>query len=240
VEEDSMSRHLAALAAAICCAVAYAQNSVTLDLTGLRIQNGLNQSRSSAPNTISPSFGYHYAVDGMVRGSGLVLGSLFPTATPLATALETLAPGSAALLTGDVYNQPGTHPVQVLNQAFSGGGTFIGINITASATFSAGIGADNVLAFSITNVTLSPAALVGSLEFVSGTATVTRIAALAGDLNLDGSVNFLDIDPFLLALFDPAGYEAAYGLGVVFTGDVNRDGALNFLDIDPFMDVLFP
>ena len=41
----------------------------------------------------------------------------------------------------------------------------------------AGVSIDNanIASFSLTNVTLSPAALVGYLEFTSGTATLTRV-----------------------------------------------------------------
>jgi hypothetical protein len=48
-----------------------------------------------------------------------------------------------------------------------------------------------------------------------------------------------DIDPFIEALTDPAGYAADFpGLGgpsMVYHGDCNCDGALNPFDIDPFI-----
>jgi hypothetical protein len=67
-----------------------------------------------------------------------------------------------------------------------------------------------------------------------------------GDMNNDGSVNFFDIDPFLLALFTPTGNdssdEAFPGLlgSMIYHGDFAGgtdppcDDALNFFDIDPF------
>ena len=59
-----------------------------------------------------------------------------------------------------------------------------------------------------------------------------------GDLNCDGSINGLDIDAFVLALTDPAGYETAYPECDVMLADCNEDGSINGLDIDPFVVLL--
>ena len=66
---------------------------------------------------------------------------------------------------------------------------------------------------------------------------------LCGDANCDGSFNGGDIDPFFLALGDPAAWEAQYGSGglgcdMVDTCDINYDGAVNGADIDPFFEAL--
>ncbi len=61
---------------------------------------------------------------------------------------------------------------------------------------------------------------------------------LAGDANCDGLVNSFDIDPFVLALTNPAAWEAAYSCNYFCANDVNRDGAVNSFDIDPFVQVL--
>ncbi|MEW6249549.1 MAG: hypothetical protein AB1716_02800 [Planctomycetota bacterium] len=62
--------------------------------------------------------------------------------------------------------------------------------------------------------------------------------AVRGDLNCDGVVNFDDINPFVLALSDPAGYQAAYPTCNILTGDCNGDGLVNFDDINPFVALL--
>ena len=50
-----------------------------------------------------------------------------------------------------------------------------------------------------------------------------------GDLNGDGVVNLLDVEPFI----------AAVGSGnFVAAADINQDGAVNLLDVDPFIDLL--
>jgi hypothetical protein len=59
-----------------------------------------------------------------------------------------------------------------------------------------------------------------------------------GDVNCDGLVNVFDIDPFVLALTDAAGYAAAYPACDLRTADLNYDGAVNGYDIDPFVSVL--
>ncbi|MGH6962346.1 MAG: hypothetical protein ACREE7_17835, partial [Dongiaceae bacterium] len=61
---------------------------------------------------------------------------------------------------------------------------------------------------------------------------------LRADLNCDGLVNNFDVDPFVLAVLNPAGYEAAYPDCDIANGDINHDGATNNFDIDPFVQCL--
>lgn len=66
---------------------------------------------------------------------------------------------------------------------------------------------------------------------------------LCGDANCDTSFNGADIDPFFLALGNPAQWQAIYGSGglgcdLVETCDINYDGAVNGADIDPFFAAL--
>jgi hypothetical protein len=50
-------------------------------------------------------------------------------------------------------------------------------------------------------------------------------------------VSVADINPFVLALSDPAGYQVEYP-GCISNGDVNADGQVNFRDINPFVALL--
>jgi len=59
-----------------------------------------------------------------------------------------------------------------------------------------------------------------------------------GDLNCDHAVNAFDIDPFVLALTDPVGYEAAYPNCNLGLADINGDGVVNSFDIDAFVELL--
>lgn len=63
-------------------------------------------------------------------------------------------------------------------------------------------------------------------------------ASLLGDLNCDGVVDILDINPFTLALSDPTGYSLAYPNCDINNGDVNDDGNVDVLDINPFIALL--
>jgi len=59
-----------------------------------------------------------------------------------------------------------------------------------------------------------------------------------GDLNCDGQVNFADINPFVLRLTNPAGYQVAFPDCSDANGDINLDGQVNFGDINPFVRLL--
>ena len=63
---------------------------------------------------------------------------------------------------------------------------------------------------------------------------------LKGDLNCDGVIDFGDINPFVLALSDPAGYAATYPNCNVANGDINGDGHVDFGDINPFVALFNP
>ncbi|MGE0481363.1 MAG: DNRLRE domain-containing protein [Phycisphaerae bacterium] len=64
------------------------------------------------------------------------------------------------------------------------------------------------------------------------------VGGLLGDMNCDGLVNNFDIDPFVLAVTDPAGYSAAFPSCDINNADVNDDGVVNNFDIDPFVAIL--
>ena len=59
-----------------------------------------------------------------------------------------------------------------------------------------------------------------------------------GDVDCSGAVNSFDIDPFVLALTDPAGYDSAYPDCDINLADINGDGDVNSFDIDPFVLLL--
>ncbi|TWT42388.1 hypothetical protein RAS1_35190 [Phycisphaerae bacterium RAS1] len=61
---------------------------------------------------------------------------------------------------------------------------------------------------------------------------------VAGDMNCDTEVNVLDINAFVLALFDPAAYALAYPECDSQHADVNDDFEINVLDINPFVALL--
>lgn len=156
-----------------------AQQSTTIPLTGVQFRNNTNQSRSSA-TPISPAFLYDYHITGNARGVGGALGILYPTPTPIATIFEALAPGSSVLLDGQGPNITGTHPFPIANERFDGTTNISGINVTYGFDLAIQIAANGIVSFSLTNVVLQPAILVGYLEFTSGQVLVERTRGVIG------------------------------------------------------------
>ena len=83
--------------------------------------------------------------------------------------------------------------------------------------------------------------------YVRGYGVIDALAAknagsILADLNCDGSVDSLDIDPFVLALSSTppshAEYYAEYPNCDHLLADCNSDGTLDSLDIDPFVTLL--
>ena len=59
------------------------------------------------------------------------------------------------------------------------------------------------------------------------------------DCNGDGSINSLDIDPFVEALVNPGQFNIDHDLIMwQCVADINCDGSMNSLDIDPFVQCL--
>lgn len=82
--------------------------------------------------------------------------------------------------------------------------------------------------------TLEP---LGATSEFSACVTATGSASL-GDLNCDGVTGFDDINPFVLALSNPAAWQAQYPDCDILNGDINDDGSVDFSDINPFVLLL--
>jgi len=59
-----------------------------------------------------------------------------------------------------------------------------------------------------------------------------------GDMNCDGTMEFGDINPFVLRLSNPAEYHEQYPDCPDANGDINDDGVVDFGDINPFIALL--
>ena len=69
--------------------------------------------------------------------------------------------------------------------------------------------------------------LNGSHIYVALASAVSDV--LLGDINMDGTINFLDIAPFV-ELLTNGGFQAS--------ADIDQNGVVNFQDIQPFVDIL--
>jgi hypothetical protein len=74
----------------------------------------------------------------------------------------------------------------------------------------------------------------GSQPSVPGTLTIWQ----RGDMNCDGSVNFGDINPYVLAIQGESEYEAQYPGCNWYNADINGDTYVDFADINPFVALL--
>ena len=84
--------------------------------------------------------------------------------------------------------------------------------------------------FSSVNIQGTPDGFEAEVEIDNGNVIlVLTDAILLGDVNLNGTVDFFDISPFISLLS---------GDGFLDQADINRDGIVNFFDISPFISIL--
>ncbi len=80
----------------------------------------------------------------------------------------------------------------------------------------------------------------GNDRTFGGLGIAVYVPPAPGDINCDQWVNAFDVEPFILALFDPEAYEARWPHCDLMRADLNGDGSVNAFDIEPFLDLLFP
>lgn len=79
----------------------------------------------------------------------------------------------------------------------------------------------------------------GQICVATGDAGLVALSwSFAGDMNCDGAVNNLDIDAFILAISDPAGYRVAAPTCSERNADANGDGRVDNFDIEAFVGLL--
>lgn len=69
----------------------------------------------------------------------------------------------------------------------------------------------------------------GTVRIRSGLLGPEDTGPIVGDINGDGDVNLLDVEPFVSLLSNG---------GFCISGDINNDGAVNLLDVEPFIDLI--
>ena len=94
--------------------------------------------------------------------------------------------------------------------------------------------------FSAANFPLLGPGLVWDIDYGTNRITLEVVNALLGDMNGDGALTEDDIDSFVLALTNPAAYDAMFPLlQREALGDVNLDGLFNLGDVGDFKGLSF-
>ncbi len=130
------------------------------------------------------------------------------------------------------------------NQAFE-----VGLDWSSDGTLYAAIGGVTNAGVDVSSrfYTLNPntarPTLVGVIEGedtwdVASLVVDDRVAILPGDLNCDGVVSVGDINPFVLALTDPAAYAAQFPECDILAGDCSGDDQVTVGDINCFVDLV--
>jgi hypothetical protein len=65
--------------------------------------------------------------------------------------------------------------------------------------------------------------------------TSVPVTPVLGDLNCDGTLDFADINPFVLALSNASAYTQSFPACSIYNADINGDGSVDFGDINPFV-----
>ncbi|TWT45447.1 hypothetical protein RAS1_18720 [Phycisphaerae bacterium RAS1] len=141
---------------------------------------------------------------------------------------EAPAPGSdgawdSADFFGDLRLRPGSACIDAGSNALTP--TMLTHDLNGAERFIDDVGAPDAGAGD------APLVDIGALEFLGA-------SHLPGDLSCDGYLTSLDLGAFVLALADPAGYEAQYSWCSRTAADLNGDGNVDILDINPFVTLL--
>ncbi len=88
------------------------------------------------------------------------------------------------------------------------------------------------------NANRTPRARANSAEAAENDASDEFGSPRMGDLNCDGALNALDIEPFILALLDPPAYAAAHPACDIALADVDCSGVADPADIGPLVQLL--
>jgi hypothetical protein len=187
--------------------------------------------------------GPHAGVFGAVQGWDT---NVFGPDSPLGDPTHTDTPTGEWTHAALVWNEDGDHTIfvngepgeTVIGVIGPGGGDPFGQNETGIWTIGGdGLGTNpqndpdltrylrgELADFAIFDATLTQADIQ---EIMASGVAPDGVDPVLGDVNLDGDVNGLDVDPFV-ALVTSGTFQAE--------GDMNEDGVVNGLDVDPFVE----
>ncbi len=221
--------------------------SGTLQFTGSWTQSaGMTVLNGGGIATASPLT----LLGGALRGNGSIAGAIANTAGRIQPGLSagslsatgSFSQGSAGTLEIELG---GTQPTEFDRLVVGGAATLGGtIEVVLTSGFAPAPG-DTFVVLTANSMTgmfanvIAPAGYAVEVSYPGATVTLrlTRIA-IRGDMNCDGAVDNGDIDAFVLALTDRAGYNSAFPDCDANNGDTNSDGSVDNGDIDSFVQCL--
>ena len=80
--------------------------------------------------------------------------------------------------------------------------------------------------------------LSGTSDDVNSNGVPDECEIVTGDVNCDGSVDFNDINPFVLLMTSTWLWQQTYPTCLLMNGDCNFDEVISFADINPFIAIL--
>ncbi len=175
---SGIARSGACFIAALCLGVgsALADHSVTVDLSGVRIDNGINFFRNSGTARLDPAMSYTYAVTGTCHGTvqNSLMMAIAPSKISFRALLNTLKKGSGGFLSGTCANPSGTFPATLSKHLYTCSATSPLGPVSISVNFNGG-----VYGGSLTD----PASLRGQVYYqITGTSIVPPIPVTIGAL----------------------------------------------------------
>jgi len=160
-----------------------------------------------------------------VPGSGFLLFNNVDGSTVLGAPITT-PPADQDTIAFLTPSNPAPLGIVDLGNILPTGITFVSTD--ATDTLSSGTDeSGNLVGFGAVAYTVS--GIAGDPGFSDQTAFTTVTGGVCGDVDLNGAVNFLDIQPFILVLSSD-GFQAE--------ADCDENGVVNFLDIQPFIVAL--
>ncbi|MBN2561627.1 MAG: hypothetical protein JXQ75_11925 [Phycisphaerae bacterium] len=191
---------------------------------------------------------------GLLTGAGTITGNVVNTA-------GTVAPGLSAgtLVVVGNYTQAAAAAMKVEIGGLTQGTGFDYLDVSGSASLAGTLEVELIGAFEPsagdTFEILTAASVTGAFDTVDLTGfpqeldplvtyTATSVVLMVmpalkpGDMNCDGALDGLDVQPFVLAVLDPTQYGLDFPACRIDNGDINMDTYVDIADADPFVTCL--
>ena len=167
-QTPGIARSGACFIAALCLSAgaALADHSVTVDLSGVRVDNGIDFFRTSGTARLDPATSYTYVVSGSCHGTvnNSLMSAIAPTSISFRNLLNTFKPNSGGFLSGTYANPGGKFPITLNKHLYRCNAMSPLGPVSISVTFTGGVFGGSLTA---------PSSLRGQVYYkVTGTSIV--------------------------------------------------------------------